>query len=113
MGERWLGRSIIQTFLQKGNTMKLAELKRQLRVGRQCKLVRHDWLRADKPNFYLGIIRTVEKANTVGVVWSEGSHLHFPKASCVRATPNGFEIALVPDFLAVMGYEFVQVESQC
>ena len=105
--------------------MSLAAIKRKIRVGTKLKLVRHDWFAKGglvvrgnlgttvlKPKIEVGCVRpvTVVHATEIALTGEAGtSWLQWPKAYCVRDTPNGFEIDLRCDgtFAEVMGYEFV------
>lgn len=86
--------------------MSLARIKRKLQIGDAVEMVHHGFAKDGKPGPKVTGIRRVTRVQTNGVQFEGGSWLFFPKASETRETPNGFEIALVPDFSKVMRYEW-------
>lgn len=111
--------------------MSLASIKRNIKVGTLLKLVRHDWFpnctmtvhgntgtTQLKGRIAIGQVRPVVliQASQIALETpgSGASYLTWPKANCIRKTPNGFEIDLEMDgqFSKVMGYEFVQYTGE-
>ena len=96
--------------------MSLASIKRSIKVGTLLKLVRHDWFPNGKGSLAIGQVRPIVLIQASQITLetpgsnSGKSYLTWPKANCIRETPNGFEIDLLDtgQFSKVIGYEFVQ-----
>ena len=101
--------------------MSLASIKRKLKVGTLLKLVRHDFLKpfvvhgnlgqtVIQPKIFVGQVRPIALIQAKQIALKTDDHLSYlewPKANCIRETPNGFEIDLddTGKFEHIMAYE--------